>query len=158
MKEIWAWIQAALVAVGGFLGWFVGGFDGLLYALIALMAADYVTGVMCAIADRTLSSEVGFRGIAKKVLIFVLVGVGHIVDTYLIGNGSALRTAVLLFYCVNECVSILENAAKLGLPIPEKFRSVLAQIKRRTEDDSDADEPKPDKTEAAKPSDPPEKQ
>ena len=79
MKEIWAWIQAALVAVGGFLGWFVGGFDGLLYALIALMAADYVTGVMCAIADRTLSSAVGFRGIAKKVLIFVLVGVGHIV-------------------------------------------------------------------------------
>ena len=77
MKEIWAWIQAALVAVGGFLGWFVGGFDGLLYALIALMAADYVTGVMCAIADRTLSSAVGFRGIAKKVLIFVLVGVGH---------------------------------------------------------------------------------
>ena len=83
MKEIWAWIQAALVAVGGFLGWFVGGFDGLLYALIALMAADYVTGVMCAIADRTLSSAVGFRGIAKKVLIFVLVGwayCGHLSD------------------------------------------------------------------------------
>ena len=131
MKEIWAWIQAALVAVGGFLGWFVGGFDGLLYALIALMAADYVTGVMCAIADRTLSSEVGFRGIAKKVLIFVLVGVGHIVDTNLIGNGSALRTAVLFFYCSNEGVSMLENAGHLGLPIPQKLKDVLEQLHDR---------------------------
>lgn len=134
MKEIWAWIQAALTTVGGFLGWFVGGFDGMLYALIALMAADYVTGVMCAIADKTLSSAVGFRGIAKKVLIFVLVGIGHIVDMHLIGNGSALRTAVLFFYCSNEGVSMLENAAHLGLPIPQKLKDVLEQLHNREDD------------------------
>ena len=128
MKEIWAWIQAALVAVGGFLGWFVGGFDGLLYALIALMAADYVTGVMCAIADRTLSSEVGFRGIAKKVLIFVLVGVGHIIDTQALGGAGTVRTAVIFFYLSNEGVSILENTAHLGLPIPAKLKDILAQL------------------------------
>lgn len=106
----------------------------MLYALIALMAADYVTGVMCAIADRTLSSAVGFRGIAKKVLIFVLVGVGHIVDMHLISNGSALRTAVLFFYCSNEGVSMLENAAHLGLPIPQKLKDVLEQLHSRDDD------------------------
>ena len=137
MKDIWAWVQAALTTVGGFLGWFVGGLDGLLYALIALMAADYVTGVLCAIADKTLSSAVGFRGIAKKVLIFVLVGVGNIVDTYLIGNGSTLRTAVLFFYCSNESVSMLENAAHLGLPIPQKLKDVLEQLHERSTDSDD---------------------
>ncbi len=154
----WLAVSVVCAAVGGALGWFFGGWDGLFYALVAMVAIDYITGVLCAISEHKISSEVGFRGISRKVLIFILVGVAHLVDTLLLGEGSALRTAVLLFYCVNECVSILENAAKLGLPIPEKFRSVLAQIKRRTEDDSDADEPKPDKTEAAKPSDPPEKQ
>ena len=136
MKEVWAWVQAALTTVGGFLGWFVGDLDGLLYALIALMAADYVTGVLCAIADRTLSSAVGFRGIAKKVLIFVLVGVGHIVDTYLIGNGSTLRTAVLCFYCSNEGISMLENAGHLGLPIPQKLKDVLEQLHDRESDNN----------------------
>ena len=96
MKEIWNWLQIALAAFGGFLGWFLGGFDGFLYALVALMvAADYITGVMCAIVDKSLSSEVGFRGIFKKVLIFILVGIGHIIDTHLIGDGSVLRTLYL---------------------------------------------------------------
>ena len=112
----------------GFLGWFLGGFDGFLYALVALMVADYITGVMCAIVDKTLSSEVGFRGIFKKVLIFVLVGIGHIIDTDLIGDGNVLRTAIIFFYCSNEGVSMLENASRLGLPIPEKLKDVLAQL------------------------------
>ena len=128
MKEIWNWVQVALAAFGGFLGWFLGGFDGFLYALVALMVADYITGVMCAIVDKTLSSEVGFRGIFKKVLIFVLVGIGHIIDTHLIGDGSVLRTAIIFFYCSNEGVSMLENAARLGLPIPEKLKDILAQL------------------------------
>lgn len=128
MKEIWNWVQVGLTALGGFLGWFVGGFDGFLYALVALMVADYITGVMCAIVDKTLSSEVGFRGIFKKVLIFVLVGIGHIIDTHLIGDGSVLRTAIIFFYCSNEGVSMLENAARLGLPIPEKLKDILAQL------------------------------
>ncbi|HZJ98391.1 MAG TPA: phage holin family protein [Tissierellaceae bacterium] len=128
MKEIWNWIQVAIVALGGFLGWFLGGFDGFLYALVTLMVADYITGVMCAIVDKTLSSDIGFRGIFKKVLIFVLVGIGHIIDTNLIGDGSVLRTAIIFFYCSNEGVSMLENASRLGLPIPEKLKDVLAQL------------------------------
>ncbi|MBK8156310.1 phage holin family protein [Lacrimispora defluvii] len=128
MKEIWNWVQVALTALGGLLGWFLGGFDGFLYALVTLMVADYITGVMCAIAYKKLSSEVGFRGIFKKVLIFVMVGIGHIIDTNLIGDGSMLRTAIIFFYCSNEGVSMLENAGRLGLPIPEKLKDILAQL------------------------------
>ena len=134
MKEIWTWIQLALSAVGGALGWFFGGMDGLIYALLAFVIADYITGVMCAIADKNLSSEVGFKGICKKVLIFVMVGIGHIMDTYLIGNGEVLRTAVIFFYCSNEGVSMLENAGHLGLPIPAKLKDILEQLHDRTED------------------------
>lgn len=134
MKEIWNWIQLALSAVGGALGWFFGGMDGLIYALLVFVIADYITGVMCAIADKNLSSEVGFKGICKKVLIFVMVGIGHIMDTYLIGNGEVLRTAVIFFYCSNEGVSMLENAGHLGLPIPAKLKDVLEQLHDRSED------------------------
>ena len=134
MKEIWNWIQLALSAVGGALGWFFGGMDGLIYALLVFVIADYITGVMCAIADKNLSSEVGFKGICKKVLIFVMVGIGHIMDTYLIGNGEVLRTAVIFFYLSNEGVSMLENAGHLGLPIPAKLKDILEQLHDRTED------------------------
>lgn len=134
MKEIWNWIQLALSAVGGALGWFFGGMDGLIYALLVFVIADYITGVMCAIADKNLSSEVGFKGICKKVLIFVMVGIGHIMDTYLIGNGEVLRTAVIFFYCSNEGVSMLENAGHLGLPVPQKLKDILEQLHNRTED------------------------
>lgn len=133
MKTVWNWVQAALAAIGGFLGWFLGGADGFLYALIAFVAVDYLTGVMCAIADRKLSSEVGAKGIFKKVLIFVLVGVGHIIDSQVLGNGGAIRTAVIFFYLSNEGISILENAAHIGLPIPEKLKNVLEQLHDRGE-------------------------
>jgi toxin secretion/phage lysis holin len=110
MKTVWNWVQAVFTAIGGFLGWFLGGLDGFLYALIAFVAIDYVTGVMCAIVDRKLSSEIGAKGIFKKVLIFMLVGVGHIIDSQVLGNGGAVRTAVIFFYLSNEGISILENA------------------------------------------------
>lgn len=128
MKEIWSWIQTAFTVLGGLLGWFLGGFDGFLYALVALMVADYITGVMCAIVEKKLSSEIGFKGIFKKVLIFILVGVGHLIDTNLIGDGSVLRTAIIFFYCSNEGVSMLENAGRLGLPIPEKLKDILVRL------------------------------
>lgn len=118
MKEFWNMVQMVIAGIGGWLGWFLGGFDGLVYALLAFVVIDYVTGVMCAVADRNLSSEVGFRGIAKKVLVFLLVGVANILDVHVIGNGSVLRTAVIFFYISNEGVSLLENASRLGLPIP----------------------------------------
>ena len=131
MKQIWSGIQLAFTAVGGFLGWFLGGVDGFLYALIAFTVIDYITGVMCAVTDKNLSSSVGFKGICRKVLIFTLVGIGNIVDVYVLGQGGVLRTAVIFFYLSNEGVSILENSAHLGLPIPEKLKEVLEQLHER---------------------------
>ncbi len=113
--------------------YFLGGCDGLLYALVAFVVVDYVTGVMCAAADRKLSSEVGFKGIAKKVLVFLLVGIANILDVQVIGTGSVLRTAIIFFYISNEGVSLLENAGHLGLPIPEKLREILEQLHDRAE-------------------------
>ena len=126
---IWAKIQMAVAALGGWLGYFLGGMDGLMIALIIFMALDYVTGLMCAVIDKKLSSAVGFKGICKKVLIFILVGVANIVDKQIIGNGSAIRTAVIFFYLSNEGISILENTALIGLPVPQKLKDVLAQLK-----------------------------
>ena len=131
MKEIWNCFQIGITALGGWLGWFMGGCDGLLYALIAFVVVDYITGVMCAVADKKLSSEVGFKGIFKKILIFILVGVANIVDANVLGNGSALRTAAIFFYISNEGVSLFENAAHLGLPVPDKMKEVLAQLHDR---------------------------
>ena len=121
MKEFWTTIQFVFAAIGGWLGWFLGGCDGLLYALIAFVVVDYITGVMCAVVDKKLSSAVGFRGIFKKVLIFTLVGIANILDVNVIGSGSVLRTAIIFFYISNEGVSLLENAGHLGLPIPAKM-------------------------------------
>ncbi len=135
VELVWTKIQIAITAIGGWLGYFVGGMDGLLTALLILMVIDYITGIMCAIADKKLSSSVGFRGICKKVLILMLVGVAHIVDMHVVGTGEALRSAVLCFYMSNEGVSVLENAGHLGLPIPEKLKDVLAQLHKRTADD-----------------------
>lgn len=133
MREFWNTIQFIFAAVGGWLGYFLGGCDGLMYALVAFVAADYITGVMCAISDQKLSSEVGFKGIARKVLIFLLVGIANILDVKVIGEGCVLRTAVIFFYLSNEGISLLENAAYLGLPVPEKLKDVLEQIHNRAE-------------------------
>lgn len=133
MKEFWNTIQLIFTAVGGGLGYFLGGCDGLLYALIAFVVIDYITGVMCAIIDRKLSSAVGFKGIFRKVLIFLLVGIANIIDVQVIGTGAVLRTAVIFFYISNEGVSLLENAGHLGLPIPEKIKTVLEQLHDRAE-------------------------
>ena len=133
MKEFWNMTQLAFAAVGGWLGWFLGGCDGLLYALIAFAVIDYITGIMCAIYDKNLSCSVGFKGICKKVLIFAIVGIGHIIDAQVIGTGSVLRTAVIFFYISNEGVSLIENAGHLGLPIPAKLKAVLEQLHDRAE-------------------------
>ncbi len=137
MREFWNTIQLIFTAVGGWLGWFLGGSDGLLFALIAFVVIDYITGVMCAISDKKLSSAVGFKGICRKVLIFALVSGGHILDTRVIGAGSVLRTAVIFFYLSNEGISLLENAAHLGLPVPKKLKDVLEQLHKRSEKEDD---------------------
>lgn len=133
MKEFWNTIQLVFAAVGGWLGYYLGGFDGLLYALIAFVVCDYVTGVMCAVADKKLSSEVGFKGIAKKIVIFILVAVANIIDVNVITQGAVLRTAVIFFYLSNEGLSLVENATHLGLPVPDKLKAVLAQLHDRAE-------------------------
>lgn len=133
MKSIWTSAQLGFTAIGGFLGWFLGGFDGFLYALVAFVAIDYITGVMRAIVDKTLSSEIGFKGIFKKVLIFTLVGIGHIIDANIIGDGSIVRTAVIFFYLSNEGISILENTVHIGLPVPQKLKDVLEQLHNRSD-------------------------
>lgn len=129
MKEILNYIQMVFAAIGGWFGWFLGGYDGFLYALIAFVSIDYILGVFCAILEKHLSSDVGARGIFKKVVIFSLVGVAHVIDQNIIGDGSAIRTAVIFFYLSNEGISIIENATRLGLPIPEKFKDILEQLK-----------------------------
>ncbi len=131
MKEFWNTIQLVFAAIGGWLGYFLGGCDGLLIALVVFVVVDYLTGVMCAIADRKLSSAVGFKGICRKVLIFLLVGIANILDVQVIRSGSVLRTAVIFFYISNEGVSLVENAAHLGLPVPDKLKDVLEQLHDR---------------------------
>lgn len=133
MKEFWSFMQLIFSAIGGWLGYFLGGCDGLLFALLAFVVIDYITGVMCAIADKTLSSEVGFKGICRKVLIFLLVGIANVLDVQVIGTGCILRTAVIFFYISNEGISLLENAAHLGLPVPAKMKSVLEQLHDKSE-------------------------
>ena len=132
---VWTKVQIAITAIGGWVGYFVGGMDGMLIALIVLMSLDYISGVMCAIVDRKLSSAIGFRGICKKVLILMLVGVANIVDLHVVGTGSALRGAVICFYMSNEALSLFENAAHIGLPIPDKLREALAQLHGRKDED-----------------------
>lgn len=135
MLSTWQDIQIGITVIGGIVGGILGGFDGFMYTLVVCMVVDYITGFMVAIIEKKLSSEVGFRGIFRKVCILMLVGVANLVDVNVIGQGAILRTAVIFFYISNEGVSILENAGKLGLPIPERLRTVLAQLR----EDGDGD-------------------
>ena len=130
MKDVVHTIQVIFAVIGAYIGWFLGGFDGLLYALVAFVVLDYITGLMVAILEKKLSSSIGFKGIFKKVLIFIFVGIGHIIDFYILQNGSAVRTAVIFFYLSNEGLSIVENAAKIGLPVPESLKKVFIELKK----------------------------
>lgn len=132
--------KGAVACLGGCLGAFVGGFDGLLYALLIFVIIDYVTGLGVAIINKKLSSEVGFRGIFKKILIFAIVGLAHLLDAEVLKVGDTLRTACIFFYLANEGISILENASKIGLPVPKKIRAVLDQLKEESEETEDAEE------------------
>lgn len=131
MKQIVTAMQYVFAGIGGFMGYFLGGFDGFIYALVVFVVVDYLTGVMAAVIKKEVSSEVGFKGICKKVAIFCLVGIGHILDTQIIQAGSVLRTAVIFFYLSNEGISIIENIAIIGLPVPQKLKDVLEQLKSK---------------------------
>ena len=133
-KMIWDYIRTAAACLGGWLGWYFGEMDGFFYTLLAFTIVDFITGVMAAWVDKELCSSVGYKGICRKVAIFILVGIAHIVDAYLIGAGSILRNAVIFFYLANEGVSIVENAGKIGLPIPDKLKEALVQLKDKAQD------------------------
>lgn len=133
MKNAAEVMQMEFAAMGGALGAVLGGWDGFLYALVLFVAVDYLTGVLVAVMRRKLSSEAGFRGIAKKMVIFCLVAVAQVIDVQIIRNGSVVRTAVIFFYLSNEGISIVENAAALGLPVPRKLKDVLEQLKDDSE-------------------------
>nr|AXS01379.1 toxin secretion phage lysis holin [uncultured bacterium] len=140
MKEIWTGIQAGFTAMGGFLGWFLGGMDGFIHALIAFVAVDYITGVLRAIVEKKLSSRIGAHGIIKKVVIFLIAGVANLADVYLLNEGGALRMAVIFFYISNEGISLLENAVVIGLPAPEQLKDALAQLHKRKSKDKDGED------------------
>lgn len=135
-------IKFIFASVGSVLSYYIGGMDGFLYALIALVTVDYITGVMNAVVHKRVSSAVGFRGIFYKVLIFALVGVGNVLDVHIVKQGAFLRTAVIFYYIANEGISILENASGIGLPIPKKLSDVLIQLKESEDNDNGNSEPK----------------
>lgn len=137
MSKIQIIIDSIAGAVGAVLGFMYGEVTGLFWALIAFMALDYITGVIVAVIEKRLSSEVGFRGLAKKFLILVFVAVGHIADTYILGGTPAAMSAVMLFYMANEGISIIENAAALGLPVPKKLTSIMEQIRNKSESEDE---------------------
>lgn len=137
MSKIQIIIDSIAGAVGAVLGFMYGEVSGLFWALIAFMALDYITGVIVAIIEKRLSSEVGFRGLAKKFLILVFVAVGHIADTYILGGTPAAMSAVMLFYIANEGISIIENAAALGLPVPKKITGLMEQIRNKSESEEE---------------------
>lgn len=135
MKDIVTSVQLVISSLGGCLGWFLGGTDGFLYALLFFIIVDYLTGVMVAILQHKVSSRVGFRGIFKKVVILCLVGIGHILDTNVVRSGNIMRTAIIFFYLSNEGISILENVAIIGLPVPKKLLDVLIALKSKNSEE-----------------------
>lgn len=133
MREIVNGLQVIVTVLGAFVGGLIGGLDSLAYALVLFVAVDYITGIMAGVVEKKISSEVGFKGIFRKVVIFILVSIAHIIDSKILGNGSAIRTAVIFFYISNEGISVLENSGRIGLPIPRKIMDILHQLNK--EDD-----------------------
>ena len=142
MNKVQMFFNVLTAALGAALGFLFGEVTGLFWALLAFMALDYVTGVVIAVINKKLSSEVGFKGLAKKFLILVFVAVGHILDAYVLGDAAVAMTAVMLFYIANEGVSLIENAALLGLPVPQKIKDILEQIKNKSNESEEKDDEK----------------
>lgn len=133
MDQIGTWTRSVAAVLGGLVGWLFGTLDGFFYTLITFVVLDYVTGVIAAAIEKKLNSEVGFKGIAKKIAIFVLVALAHVIDRELFHESAVLRTAVIFFYLSNEGLSILENVTRIGLPVPAKFKEVLEQLQHKGE-------------------------
>lgn len=137
MTKLATWLKVLFSEVAFILCYYLGGLDELIYTLFALVTADYITGVVSAIIHKNLNSAVGFKGIAHKVFIFVLVGLANLIETNVLKTNNVLRSLVILYYIANEGISIIENAGEIGLPVPKKLLDVLEQLKRGVEDDSE---------------------
>lgn len=141
MSKLWNVISIVFATIGVWLGLFIGPVNGLLIALIVFVIIDYTTGVIAAVVTKTLSSTVGFKGLLRKVLIFLIVGLANILDVYVLGANAVLRSAVIFFYIANEGLSIIENLGETGLPIPKKLKDVLAQLRKKSgEEEEDGNE------------------
>ncbi|HEO5021368.1 TPA: phage holin family protein [Streptococcus agalactiae] len=134
MKELLATNKVLFSAIGGLIGSIFGEVDSFLFALMVFISIDYITGLMAAAVEKRLASNIGFKGIFKKIAILFLVSVGHLIDTEIIKQGGAIRTMVIFFYLSNEGLSILENAVRIGLPIPEKLQALLKQFNEKEGD------------------------
>ena len=121
-------------AAGVIASYLFGGLDGFLYALISFVALDYISGVLAAIVNRELSSAIGFNGIARKCMIFIVVGMAHVADRELLGGTALMRDAVLFFYLANEGLSILENAIKINIAIPDVIKEKLLMFHERSKE------------------------
>lgn len=128
MNDVLKSLVSGIIGIAGFL---IGEFDGLYKALLVLIIADYITGVIVAIVKKQLSSEIGAKGIAKKILMLIVVAVANVLDVQIIGGGAGLRNITIIFYAANEVISLLENTSKLGLPYPPKLIDMLEQLKNR---------------------------
>ena len=130
MDNIFKNIMAAICTLLSFL---FGDMEGLMVALIALIILDYISGVIAAAVEKRLSSEVGAKGIAKKIFMLFIVALANIVDTSVIGDGHVLKTVTVVFYICNECISLIENAGRIGVPVPKKLLDVLEQLRNKDE-------------------------
>lgn len=126
MNEI---VKGVLAMVCTMLSFLFGSRDGIMIALVALIVLDYISGVAASVAEKKVSSEIGAKGIAKKVFMLFIVAVANIVDRDVIMQGNVLRSVVVTFYIANECISLIENAGRLGVPVPKKILEVLEQLK-----------------------------
>lgn len=122
-------IKAIIAAVCTLASYIFGDWDGLMIALIIFIIADYISGIIAATVEKKLSSEVGAKGIAKKIFMLLIVAVANIIDIDIIGGGHTLKTVTMIFYICNECISLLENAGRIGVPVPKKLLDVLSQLK-----------------------------
>lgn len=132
--EAKVFFNSLLITAGGALGWFLGGWDALLRLLVIMVAVDFVTGSVAATIRGEARSKVGFIGIARKVFIFLLVGMATHLDN-LFGSASALREAVLFFYIANEMLSVIENAGRMGLPLPSALTNAVAILNGKSDKD-----------------------
>jgi toxin secretion/phage lysis holin len=136
MEHVSNWIKGICAVIGGVLSWLFGDLSGMFYALVAFVVIDYITGVIAAAVQQELNSTIGFKGIAKKVFIFLIVGLAHIIDAYVLGDGDVIRTATIFFYLSNEGLSIIENSVRLGLPVPKTLKDALERLSEEDEDES----------------------